>query len=425
MIARGTIARLIMLLALLVVITAAAVVLLMEGYYLFLGLSIVAVGILIYLSVKLYNKAMTKATYMFNAIENDDLTFRFAENMLLSSDKLFNASLNRIRDLVGQTRAEVARRERYYEQILSQAGSGIVVADTKGVVYQANQAVLSQLGLTTLTHLRQLELISHPVAIGFMEVTKGKPVSVAFYNDVEQKRLSLVATDAELHKVGQVKIIAVSDATAQIDQTELDSWIKMSRVLTHEIMNSLSPVTSLSDSLAGSTDVAMMQKGLSVIGSTAQSLLRFVDNFRQFMRVSQPVMRDFVLRDMLVRSATLFANRKIEVKCPEDLLINADENLIGQVVVNLLKNGVEATGEDGKIWVRAARCAGFKVAIAIGNDGVPIPAEVRENIFVPFFTTKPSGSGIGLSLSRQILRLHGGTLTINSNSPHTEFILLF
>lgn len=425
MFARGTIFKLLVLIIAIVVITGLATWLLFDGHFLFLGLAAVTVGMLIWATLKQFSKAMTKATFMFNAIENDDFTFRFSEDLTMTSDRLFNSALNRIREIVGQTRLDIIERERYYEQILSQSSSGIVVVDDKGIVYQVNDAVLGQLGLSSLTHLRQLELISHNVAQAFVNVQPKAPATIMFYNDVEQRQLSITASEATLQKVGRVKIIAVNDVAFQIEDAQLDSWIKMSRVLTHEIMNSLSPVTSLSESLSQTDDMSTIREGLAVISTTSQSLLGFVENFRRFVRIGKPTMRDFVLKDMIVRSAKLFECRDIEVRCPEDLIIMADENLIGQVIVNLLKNGVEATVDGGKIWIKVSRRAGFRVAIEIGNDGAPIADDMRESIFVPFFTTKPSGSGVGLSLSRQIMRLHGGTLTLNSKSACTEFILLF
>lgn len=426
MIAKGTLVKLIILLLLLILVAAGSVWLLLSGYFLFLGLSICTIAFIAWLVIKLFGRSMSKITFMFNAIENDDFTFRFAENMSISTDRIFNASLNRIRDMIQLAKESIAERERYYEQILSQSSSGIVVADNRGVVYQTNDAALNLLGIHTLTHIRQLEIIAPEVAAAFMATEPREAINISFYNDIEQKRLSLAASYTFLWKVGAVKIITINDIGNQIEDAQVEGWVRLSRVLTHEIMNSLAPITSISDSLRSVSDLQSIYRGLEVINTTGESLLHFVENFRRFTRVTKPSMSDFILYELLERCASLF-DREISIECPEKLVIHGDESLIGQVIVNLLKNAIEATQDDlcGKIWIKSTVRANGLPIIEIGNNGEQIPPSVRENIFVPFFTTKQSGSGVGLSLSRQIMRLHGGTLTLSNRADCTEFILIF
>ena len=228
-----------------------------------------------------------------------------------------------------------------------------------------------------------------------------------------------------------------NDINNELDERETESWIRLIRVLTHEIMNSITPITSLSDTLLGMENKVEgeVREGLEAINSTGRSLIRFVEAYRKVTRIPTPRLTSFYVKPFLERMAKLAEpytrkeNASVRLRVtPSDLLVYADEDLIGQVVLNLLKNAAHAVAgkPDGEIVVTAYCTETEQVAVDVTDNGCGIPADVAVNIFVPFFTTKPNGSGIGLSVSRQIMRMHNGSIMLkHSLAGKTTFMLLF
>lgn len=234
----------------------------------------------------------------------------------------------------------------------------------------------------------------------------------------------------------------MNDINSELEEKEIDSWIRLTRVLTHEIMNSITPITSISET--------MLQKyrpdddirnGLETICTTGRSLMNFVENYRKFTHIPTPVPTLFYVKKFVGRMRSMAlstAGGGQEAKLPEivtdvspdNLILYADENLVSHVVLNLLRNAMQAIGtghEGGRIVIKARCDENEAVIIDISNNGPTIPKEEREQIFVPFFTTKHEGSGIGLSVSRQIMRLSGGTITLQCDDTKgiTTFSLKF
>ena len=218
-----------------------------------------------------------------------------------------------------------------------------------------------------------------------------------------------------------------------MDAVQVETWSRLTRILTHEIMNSLSPITSLSETLLR-TDAPLdadLMRGLRTIGDTGRRLMSFVENFRRFTRIPEPRKEPFELRpwiDQAVALAVPASIRTVVSVEPADTLLYADPRLVGQVAVNLLKNACEAVGTrpDGCIEIASRIDARENVVIEISNNGGAIPPETAENIFTPFFSTKPDGSGIGLSVSRRIMQLHEGSLRLTVNTPErVTFTMLF
>ena len=217
---------------------------------------------------------------------------------------------------------------------------------------------------------------------------------------------------------------------------EQDSWTKLIRVLTHEIMNTVSPISSLSDALAKSMDEnghseLDVKAGLDTISDSSRNLIKFVETYRQLSGVAKPLRRAIDLQELMEQIISL--NSEFAASCgadctysPEepDLIIYADEGQISQILINLIKNALQAGAKH--IDISARMGADDEVVIQVANDGEPIPASAREQIFVPFYTTKADGSGIGLSLARQIMRQHNGAIDlVRSDVNQTVFQLIF
>ena len=341
-----------------------------------------------------YRRNIKKVTFLFDAIDNGDFSFNFPTEKRFKEDKILHKSLNRIKLFLQHTREEQMEREKYYEQILNAVDTGILVVDSHDNILQHNQAALRLLDTDVLTHMNQV---------------KGK---------LKDEHLAKHETQAML-KDKHVRIIALSDVSHELSNQEVDSWIKLIRVLTHEIMNTITPVTSLSETLLTRvTEDKDLKQGLETIHKTGTELLAFVNNYRRFTHVPQPQPALFYVEPFLERMAML-CNHEVEISVsPKDLLAYADESLLSHVVTNLLKNAVEAFWEKEKlsfIRLQAYANAQESIIIDVSNNAGLIPEDVASHIFIPFFTTKPEGSGIGLSLSRQIMRVSGGSLSLHQD----------
>ena len=341
-----------------------------------------------------YRRNIKKVTFLFDAIDNGDFSFNFPTEKGFKEDKILHKSLNRIKLFLQHTREEQMDREKYYEQILNAVDTGILVVDSHDNILQHNQAALRLLNTDVLTHMNQV---------------KGK---------LKDEHLAKHETQAML-KDKHVRIIALSDVSHELSNQEVDSWIKLIRVLTHEIMNTITPVTSLSETLLTRvTEDKDLKQGLETIHKTGTELLAFVNNYRRFTHVPQPQPALFYVEPFLERMA-LLCNHEVEISVsPKDLLVYADESLLSHVVTNLLKNAVEAFNRQEKlsfIRLKAYANAQESIIIDVSNNAGLIPEDVASHIFIPFFTTKPEGSGIGLSLSRQIMRVSGGSLSLHQD----------
>ena len=382
-----------------------------------------------------YRRNIKKVTFLFDAIDNGDFSFSFPTEKRFKEDKILHQSLNRIKLFLQHTREEQMDREKYYEQILNAVDTGILVVDGHDNILQHNQAALRLLDTDVLTHMNQV---------------KGK---------LKDEHLAKHETQAML-KDKHVRIIALSDVSHELSNQEVDSWIKLIRVLTHEIMNTITPVTSLSETLLTRvTEDKDLKQGLETIHKTGTELLAFVNNYRRFTHVPQPQPALFYVEPFLERMA-LLCNHEVEIEVsPKDLLTYADESLLSHVVTNLLKNAVEAFKEKGisaernkqdgneqgrnkqecrsadlqsaaskKAFIRLQAYANVQesIIIDVSNNAGLIPEDVASHIFIPFFTTKPEGSGIGLSLSRQIMRVSGGSLSLHQDKTQgiTTFRIL-
>lgn len=386
----------------------------------------------------LFRRSAQKVAFMFDAIDNSDYAFKYATRGRSSNDKLVSESLNRITRILFQAKAEAIQKEKYYELIMNSVNTGIIVIDDKGNIYQTNNEALRLLGLTVFTHAKQLGRIDKGLEKLITEVRPGEKHQLSFANERGTEHLSVRVSEMTLQEK-HVRIIAINDINSELDEKEIDSWIRLTRVLTHEIMNSVTPITSLSDTLLSlHTDVnEEVRSGLEVISTTGKGLIAFVESYRKFTHIPTPEPSLFYAGRFMERMVQLARHHNplpniaigVDVQ-PDDLIVYADENLITQVVLNLLKNAMQAIGPDqadGRIDIRAFCNKEEAVLVEISNNGPPIPEEEAEHIFIPFFTTKEGGSGVGLSISRQIMRLSGGSLTLKTGSlvKQTTFVLTF
>lgn len=373
-----------------------------------------------------YGDSVRRVTFMFNAIDSDDLTFRFNEDPSTVDNTMLNTALNRIKEILARTKLQAEERERYYQLIMESAQTGLITVNDTGSVYQANGETLRIFGLQRLTHIRQLEQSAPEAARALAAIRPGEKLRISYTTETGEMTLTLGCAEITLEERHR-RVISVSDINSEVSEIQVESWSKLSRILTHEIMNSLAPVTSLSQTLLD-IDRPMdpdVKRGLETISATSRRLVSFVDSYRCFTRIPAPQREPFEVRELIRQAEVLTAASEDALRIrvdiePADTMIYADKVQLGQVAVNLLKNAREAIAgrPDGEIEIRSRIDAAEHVVIEFSNNGGAIPAEVAENIFTPFYTTKPDGSGIGLSLSRRIMQLHGGSLRLTSNTDH-------
>ena len=375
-----------------------------------------------------------KCWLMLEAIRNRAYSFRLPVRGLQSGERILQNTLNEFGGLMSRQKQWMEQRERFYELILANVTSGIVVLDEEQRVQQTNPAAIRLLDLPALSTLQQLERYGNRLPQVFRSLPSGESTLVQF--TTRRGEVSLQVRASAIQVGGHwMRILTLNDIRSEMEAKELDSWVRLTRVLTHEIMNSIAPISSLSEVFLQRPDVRQgpLYDGIRAIHDTSAGLISFVDSYRKFSSLQPPSPEPFYLSDLLQQIRELHVvpdsivwSRQIE---PADLMLYADPNLIRQVFINLLKNAVQAIGgQPGKIHVRAFCSADEHIFVYVSNDGPVIPDAEAGQIFVPFFTTKAEGTGIGLSLVRQIMRLSDGSISLmkpGTNGWNTTFLLEF
>lgn len=373
-----------------------------------------------------------KVDYMLDALEDNEVNFRFKEKGTL--DSAFNRTLNRMKRIFEKEKLQLREQEKYYGAMLDKVSTGIVAVDSHdGHVAYSNSAALRLLGVSSLVNLKQLAKISGSLCDAFMTAADGGDAKARFTNDMSVRSLALKSSKAVIGGK-DVTVISFNDISSEQSEIEAESWSKLIRVLIHEIMNTVTPVASLSDSLAKYSDRLPREeliRGLETIHSSSSGLLKFDESYRSLMHVPEPVRKVVLLKDIIARVMQLTeaqtSARDVKVgytEFDEEIMLYADEDQVSQIFVNLFRNAVQAGAS--AISVTASIDGDGSTVIDVANDGRPVPPERREEIFVPFFTTRHDGSGIGLSLSRQIMRMHNGSISLTrSDGRRTVFTLRF
>ena len=374
-------------------------------------------------------KMRGKVDYMLDALEDKELNFRFDEKRLRG--RKFNKTLNRLRNIFDKERHEIIEQEKYFGLMLDHVKTGIAVVEKDGRISYCNNTALSLLGIATFGHIRQLRAVSESLYELFQTIADGNEERASYYNESGKMTISMTASEALINKE-RIRIIAFNDISSEIAENEQQSWSKLIRVLTHEIMNTVTPISSLSETLLNFDGLSEdLKNGLNTISSSSKGLIKFVDSYRNLTRVAPPVKKAFYFRELASRVISLTSEQAatngtvcMYEELSEDVLLYADEGQITQILINLVKNAIQA--EARNIVISAQITPAEQTVIKVTNDGLPISRESQDEIFVPFYTTKHEGTGIGLSLSRQIMRMHNGSLTLTkSDEKSTVFTLLF
>lgn len=434
--------KLLIYISLLILSVAAATYCFLEKEYVYGPLCILIAVFSINRLHKHYRKFNQNILFLLNALDNGDYSFNFAVTKISKREQELNQMMNRIKEILSKARKEVIENEKFLSLIVESVSTGIIILDEHNNVLITNRATNELLGLPVFTHLNQLKVIdeSFPSIFLHLETNDNKYLRIA--NEREETLISLRVSKITL-KRGTMKIFTLNSIGNELEAKEMESWVRLIRVMTHEIMNSIAPITSLTDTLLFSYKISRDNQSddnlrqntveaLETISSTAKGLMVFVESYRKFTGVPKPQLIEFDLIPLVEKVVSLESAMmqekgiSLELQYIASLVVNADESQITQVLVNLVKNAVEALDpvEGRSIKIKISH-ADNKTNIEVCNNGEPIPQEVIPNIFIPFFTTKNTGTGIGLSISRYIMRMHGGNLKHYAKDGWTIFSMSF
>jgi two-component system nitrogen regulation sensor histidine kinase NtrY len=429
---------------------------LMLGYLVFLQksvrFSILCFITIIILTVSLItylNRTNRNIRFFFDSVRNDDSNLSFPVENKTGSLKELYYSMNNVNQQIQELKIENAHQEQYFQKILEHLATGIITYDKKGFILHANTAALRVLALDVLTHLQQIERVDKKLYRTIKDLKAYERHLVAVNTLQGEIQLSLKSTSFGSDD-NELVILSIQDIKHELDEKEVDSWMRLIRVLMHEIMNSITPITSLSESLSKifqrneklvepgditEKTIVTTLNGLNVIKEQGKGLMEFVESYRKLTRIPKPEMRSFKISDLFARVKVLTDSLDEGIKTEitynadnSDMEIYADENLISLVLINLIKNAVEANEKNPEciIKISAGINSNEKPEICVSDNGPGISKENIEEIFIPFFTTRANGSGIGLSISKQIMGAHGGTLKVSSvPNKETRFCLSF
>ncbi|MCX2739146.1 sensor histidine kinase [Pontibacter anaerobius] len=416
--------------------------------------TLIGLGLFTLLQVWLLMRYMERSNRLFlrflNSIKYDDFSEQFHVGSEGKTQRELSQRLNEVMMKFREVRAEKEAHLQYFEVIVQHIGIGIITYKPDGSILLLNNAAKKLLQVGRLRQVQELQEVSPELTLGLQQLESGEKVLVPVRQDGEQANLSVHVM--ELSLLGdRVRLASLQNIQLELEEKEMEAWGKLIRVLTHEIMNSVTPISSLSASACEeihsytdteAEEITLLRDELVDIGQCLQTisrrsegLIRFVNEFRNLTTISVPKMSRFDVGELLQEIKLLLREQlaqqhvQLFVQAPrENMLLTADRSMVEQVLINLVKNSTEAVYEqpDGQIELRASLDERSRVTISVSDNGPGMTEEAMAKIFIPFYSTKKTGSGIGLSLSRQMMRLHKGTISVQSELGRgTTFLLRF
>ena len=436
----------------LAIILGSSLYLIIESQYLAGVLIGAMAGISIYNLVYFIEGTQRKVTFFLESIDNSDFTVKFSQDDKYGKTfKGLNTAFNKVLEAFRQTRSEKEEHLQYLNTVVQSVRVGLLSFDQDGKVELLNSTAIRLLGTPYLHNIGELAKY-HPTLLKIIKkLAPGGNVLLRQHSEKDELQLSITATELRM-RGKSFKLVSLQNIQSELQQKELEAWQNLTKVLRHEIMNSITPITSnietmnemMEDELSWQSDTKQLTeettqdiaKALKAIEKRSKGLLHFVDAYRSYSSIPQPNFSLFKVQDVLERVVHLFKSEiqkmSVDVSCkvtPPDLELTADAELIENVVINLFKNALEAVKDtpNSKVELTSKLDHQSHTLIEVQDNGPGIIPEAVNQIFIPFYTTKKSGSGIGLSLSRQIMQLHNGNLTVDSEpeKAQTMFTLRF
>jgi len=398
-------------------------------------------------NINIFNRSNRQIAFFFDAIRNEDSSLKFPTQVKQKSLRSLFQSLNELNGRIREIKLQNEFMEKYFRTLIQHAATGLMAINHDNEVEIMNERAFEYAGIPSFTPLHLVPTRNPELYNVLTTINPGDAFTYKRFNGDSQ--INLLIRSREIQYSGKVsKLISLQDIRNELDEKELDSWQKLIRVLTHEIMNSIAPIVSLTGTLKkffleeghpvkpgmiNEETVDNVIQGLDTIEDRGNGLVNFVDSYRKLTRIPKPEFVSFPVKEWLEQIWILLEEKLTKLKIRHELKIESritdltgDKKLLTQVVINIMNNAMEALEEiheNRKIKVSVSYSKQNRSIIRISNNGPPIPEEIIEKIFVPFFTTKDKGSGIGLSLSRQILRLHRGSIHVETAVNTTSFIV--
>jgi two-component system nitrogen regulation sensor histidine kinase NtrY len=408
-----------------------------RGYYYTLTGIIFLIVLQAWLLVNQVNKTNTDLAKYLSSVQDHDSSIRFQEETKNSSYRKLHDSMNHLNTIIQNVKIENERTSQFMQSIVDHVDIGLLSFDNHGNIEIYNRAAKRYLNIQQLQQLSSIKMKDGEI---FKIINTIRPGHEILHKNLTNNLLQSILVKATEFRFDNkvIKLVSFQDITNELDKKELDSWQKLIRVLTHEIMNSISPITSLTSVISGyfkkkddgnpvspgKVDHQIIAKtlfGLNTIEETGKGLLDFVDKYRSLTSLPKPDLSKFTINDLfrkckLLMESSISNNININPGVsPEDITLVADYAQVEQVLINLIKNAIAAISDkkNGVIQLKAFYSEDGTI-IQVEDNGMGISGDIIEDIFVPFYTTKENGSGIGLSLSKQIMQNHNGTISVNS-----------
>ncbi|HOO10329.1 MAG TPA: ATP-binding protein [Cyclobacteriaceae bacterium] len=383
-----------------------------------------------------------KLTRFLESIKYSDFISGFtSDHQLGKSFKELNEAFNEVLEAFRKARSEKEEHWQYLNTVVQQVRTGILSFDIEGEVQLINANAKKFMGVSSIQNLDELIEINSRLYKAIYDVQPGKST---LYKGNSDLLLTIQATEMRL-RGDTIKLVTLQNIQTELQRQELEAWQNLTRVLRHEIMNSITPISSLTSTLREILEHDLvatnkhfelkkesaedLKEGLGTIEGRSKGLIKFIDAYREYTSLPQPNFKPVHLGELAAKVENLMRNdikkANIDFATHVDIdhpMVEADAEMIEQVLINLVKNAIEACGETRPARIGLTiRQAEEHVLIEVTDNGPGIIGEALDKVFVPFFSTKKTGSGIGLSLSRQIMQLHNGNLYVNS-IPHVKTI---
>lgn len=409
----------------------------------------------IYVLIKYLDKTNQELAGFLNSIKYDDFTHTYTTKKTGTSMDDLYVQFNNVIKKFREIRAEKEAQHNYLRTIVQHVGIGIITFDKSGEIQIINSTAKSLLGVELLKNVKQLKSVSEELVNSLLELKTGGRDLLKIEKKGEEVQLAIYAIEL-MRRDEEFKLISIQNIKSELEEKEMDAWQNLIRVLTHEIMNSVTPISSLAATVESELesqifaedfkveniskdDLFDFHMALQTIHKRSEGLIKFVSDFRNLTRIPIPQLEDILICDLIKPILNLLRfdieqnNIKIDLSVePEQLMVRVDKEQVEQVLINLIKNAIQAMGENeefdkaNEISIHAAVESDDRITVKIKDNGTGIDEEALKKVFIPFFTTKKSGSGIGLSLSKQIMRKHNGNISVQSVvNEGTEFTLSF
>jgi len=390
------------------------------------------------------NRVNRKLTLFLESIRYEDFSIRFsADNKLGKSFQALNYQFNEVLEAFRQTRAEKEANLKYIDTIVQHINIGVLSFDMEGKIELINPAAFRLLGIYRLRNIAELKTLHPDLAELLMEVHSGNKI---LYRTQQEQQLSIHAATVRLQ--GRlVKLISLQNIHSELQQKELEAWQNLTKILRHEIMNSVTPIVSLIGTMREIVDldiapdmqhpeaIADLREALETVESRSKGIMNFVNAYRDYTTLPKPQFTTVNVKTLITSVSNLLLPElkqagiafQVDVQA-DNMELHADIAQLQMVLINLVKNAMDALEhhQDPTILLKAYVNTIQQICIEVTDNGPGIDADAMNKIFIPFFTTKKKGSGIGLSLSQQIIQLHGGQLKVSSpNDKGTTFYILF